>query len=179
MKNQVVKYNHQEFKKALEVFDKKIATEIAIEKEFTSLIENFEYSLKALLESPKEYFYTSLEAAYQDQNSLKLSGQKLAELMQIDASELLRLANGYESLRSVKKPSKEAYTEYAETPDEIKRLDYCKSYISMINSFEKDFGRVFPKEAILSHSPQVVFFNFRANQYEPNLNFVKNLHSRI
>jgi hypothetical protein len=90
----------------------------------------------------------------------------------------MRLSNEYNSFRDVKKPTKEEHTQFAETPEEIKRLEYAKSLIALIKTFENGLGRVFPKEAILSHSPQVIFFNFRDNSYEPNLNFVKSILQR-
>jgi hypothetical protein len=178
MNKEVVKFNHQEFKKAIDVFDKKVATEMAIDAEFTRLIKDYDYSLKSLLESPLDYFYASLEVVYKKQNTLSLKGEKLAELMQINTSNIMRLSNEYNSFRDVKKPTKEEYTQFAETPEEIKRLEYAKSYIALIKTFENGLGRVFPKEAILSHSPQVIFFNFRDNSYEPNLNFVKSIIQR-
>jgi hypothetical protein len=175
---QVLKINQQELKKALEIYDRKIATEMAIDAEFTRLLKDYDYSLKSLLEDPREYFYTAIEVVYSEQNTLKLSGLKLVELMQIDNSELIRLADGYEGLRQITKPKKDDFTDYAESPDEIKRLEYSKEYILLINRFEKEFGRVFPREAMLSHSPQCVYFNHYLNTYEPNTNFVKDLRVR-
>jgi hypothetical protein len=175
---QVLKINQQELKKALEAFDRKVATEMAIDAEFTRLVKDYDYSLKSLLENPRDYFYTAIEVVYSEQNTLRLSGLKLVELMQIDTSELLRLADGYEGLKHISKPKKDDYTDYAESPDEIKRLEYSKEYILLITRFEKDFGRVFPREAMLSHSPQCVYFNHYLNTYEPNTNFVKDLRVR-
>ena len=175
---QVLKINQQELKKALEIYDRKVATEMAIDAEFTRLVKDYDYSLKSLLENPLDYFYTAIEVVYSEQNTLKLSGLKLVELMQIDISELIRLADGYEGLKHITKPKKDDFTDYAENEDEIKRLEYSKEYILLINRFEKDFGRVFPREAMLSHSPQCVYFNHYLNTYEPNTNFIKDLRVR-
>jgi hypothetical protein len=178
MEKQVVKFNYQEFKKILNVFDKKIELEIALREEFGVLLKDYSYDQRAYLSSPLDYFYASLEVVYKKQNTLSLKGEKLAELMQINTSNLMRLSNEYNSFRDVKKPTKEEHTQFAETPEEIKRLEYAKSLIALIKTFENGLGRVFPKEAILSHSPQVIFFNFRDNSYEPNLNFVKSILQR-
>jgi len=175
---QVLKINQQELKKALEIYDRKVATEMAIDAEFTRLIKDYDYSLKSLLENPREYFYASLEVVYKKQNTLSLKGDKLAELMQIDTNELLRLADGYEGLKHITKPNEDDYTDYAEEPDEIRRLEFSKQYILLINRFEKQFGRVFPREAMLAFSPQCVYFNHYLNTYEPNTNFVKDLRVR-
>jgi len=175
---QVLKINQQELKKAIEIYDRKVATEMAIDAEFTRLVKDYDYSLKSLLENPLDYFYTAIEVVYSEQNTLKLSGLKLVELMQIDISELIRLADGYEGLRQITKPKKDDFTDYAENEDEIKRLAFSLEYILLITRFEKQFGRVFPREALLAFSPQCVYFNHYLNTYEPNTNFVKDLRVR-
>jgi hypothetical protein len=103
---------------------------------------------------------------------------KLVELLQLNADRFRVEAFKYNDLKKYHEPTIEEFTDYVENEEEGKRLQYANKLKDLIGSFEKGFGRVFPKEIILSHSPQVLYFNFRSNAYEPNIHFVKQTNQR-
>lgn len=171
-----IKFNDEAFNRDLQKYQDREKLKAELKVEFELLLPEYKYDEEKLFKDPVGYLYESLEVKYKKQNTLHLTGLKLAELLQINTDRYRKTAfkfnNDFKHI--LEEPQVEAYTIYATTEEELKRLEYCEKYIQIIEDYESEFGgRVFPKNAILSHSPQVVFFNFRLNHYEPNLNFVK------
>ena len=174
----VIKVRHEELKKALDNYAKKIAVQNRMKEQFEMLLRDYKYNEEELYRDPVGYFYESVEDAYSKENTLRLSGMKLVELLQLNADKFRVEAFKYNDLRKYEEPTQEQFTDYAETEEELSRLTYANKLIDLVRTFENGLGRVFPKDLILSHSPQVVYFNFRSNAYEPNIHFIKQTNQR-
>lgn len=170
---QVIKVRHEEFKKAFDLFAKKIAVQERMKEQYEMLLKDYTYNEEKLYEDPVGYFFKSVEDAYSRENTLRLSGMKLVELLQLNADRFRVEAFKYNDIKHYKEPTIEQFTDYAENEEELTRLTYANKLIELVKTFESGLGRVFPKDMVLSHSPQVLYFNFRTNTYEPNVNFIK------
>ena len=174
----VIKVRHEDFKRALENFAKKVDVQNRMKEQFEMLLRDYKYDEEELYRDPVGYFYQCVEDAYSKENTLRLSGMKLVELLQLNADRFRMEAFKYNDLKKYQEPTEEQFTDYAETEEELDRLSYANKLIDLVRTFEKGLGRVFPKDLILSHSPQVVYFNFRSNAYEPNIHFIKQTNQR-
>jgi hypothetical protein len=174
----VIKVRHEELKKSLENYAKKVDVQNRMKEQFEMLLRDYKYNEEELYRDPVWYFYECVEDAYSKENTLRLSGMKLVELLQLNADKFRVEAFKYNDLKKYEEPTEEQFTDYAETEEELSRLTYANRLIDLVRTFEKGLGRVFPKDLILSHSPQVVYFNFRSNAYEPNIHFIKQTNQR-
>ena len=174
----VIKVRHEDFKRAFENFSKKVDVQNRMKEQFEMLLRDYKYDEEELYRDPVGYFYQCVEDAYSKENTLRLSGMKLVELLQLNADKFRVEAFKYNDLKKYQEPTEEQFTDYAETKEELDRLSYANKLIDLVRTFEKGLGRVFPKDLILSHSPQVVYFNFRSNAYEPNIHFIKQTNQR-
>ena len=174
----VIKVRHEDFKKALDNYAKKVDVQNRMKEQFEMLLRDYKYNEEELYKDPVGYFYECVEDAYSKENTLRLSGMKLVELLQLNADKFRVEAFKYNDLKKYDEPTEERFTDYAETEEELSRLTYANKLIDLVRTFEKGLGRVFPKDLILSHSPQVVYFNFRSNAYEPNIHFIKQTNQR-
>ena len=174
----VIKVRHEELKRALENYAKKIDVQNRMKEQFEMLLRDYKYNEEDLYKDPVGFFFQSVEDAYSKENTLRLSGMKLVELLQLNSDRFRMEAFKYNDLKKYQEPTEEQFTDYVENEEEGKRLQYANKLIDLVRTFEKGLGRVFPKDLILSHSPQVVYFNFRSNAYEPNIHFIKQTNQR-
>ena len=82
-------------------------------------------------------FYGLLEIQKTKQNSLNLSGEKLAELLSINTANLKSLQLQYEATDGAEEPNVEDYTIFAQTELEIQKYNDCVNLIKAIKSAEK------------------------------------------
>ena len=170
----VIRVRQDEYKRAMDNFNKKLDVQGRMTEQYKMLLKDYTYNEDKLYADPVDYFFKSVEDAYSKENTLRLSGIKLVELLQLNADKFRVEAYKYNDLKKFNEPTIAQFTDYAETEEELSRLTYANTLIDLIRTFEKDLGgRAFPKEIILSHSPQVLFFNYRTNTYEANIQFIK------
>ena len=174
----IIKVRNEDYKRALDNFNKKLEVQGRMQEQYERLLGDYKYNEDKLYADPVDYFFKSVEDAHSKENTLRLSGIKLVELLQLNADRFRVEAYSYNNLKKFNEPTIEDYTDYAESDEELNRLDYANRLIDLVRGFENGLGRVFPKEITLSHSPQVVFFNYRTNTYEPNIHFIKQTNQR-
>ena len=106
---------------------------------------------------------------------MKLKGQKLVMLLDIDISNLQALSEKYDSVKSAKEPSLTAHTIYAETDEEMSKLDTCNKLINFITHFKDSTGlHIYPKQ-IEAVFKGVITYDMRKNHFYPNSRWIKNL----
>lgn len=120
-------------------------------------------------------FYLLLEKSYQEVNPMKLKGQKLVMLLDLDISHLHALSEKYDSVKSAKEPSLTAHTIYAESDEEMSKLDTCNKLINFVTHVRESTGlHIYPKdvEAVFR---RIIIFDMRKNQFYPNYRWIKDL----
>ena len=84
-----------------------------------------------------DHFFEILETIHSALNPLKISGIKLAELMELDIRTLRQRSKSYKDFKDLVKPKKDTFTVYATTDKELYRLDYAKRLIEVINELKE------------------------------------------
>ena len=104
--------------------------------------------MKVLFPNPETKIFQLIEAAFVDQNPMGLSGQKLAELKEINVSSLLNNEiHEYGKRLHYIKPNKSEFTSYAETPHENEKLEACKKFIEAYQTFLND-GQIISQQMV-------------------------------
>jgi hypothetical protein len=121
-------------------------------------------------------FYKILEVQKAEVNTLGLTGEKLSELLSIDLSNLNELQREFLKVRFAEMPSIEAFTTYAETPEEIEKYEACQTLIKAIDvakiHLDKigNFNYFKIKKALLP----MLDYNDELQRFEQNNVFIKN-----
>jgi len=95
-------------------------------------------------------FYKLVEAKYSDKNPLNLDGDKLAEMLKIDTTILFSLMK---SVEQIEEPKIETYQKFAESDEELKRLNDTMQLIERINALDV---KIQPFNIIRSTIPQCI-----------------------
>ena len=82
-------------------------------------------------------FFGLLEVQKKKQNSLGLSGEKLAELLSINTENLKALQIQHHATNGATEPNVEDFTIFAETETEIARYNDCIALIKALKTAEK------------------------------------------
>ena len=177
---QVIRVRQSEFEKAQRGYEQKQKVQAELKQEYLYIMGEVEVDEEALYADPLGYLLKSIEAKYKKQNTLLLSGGKLAELLGINLDRFKVTTYKYNNdLKKIVEPRIEAFTDYAIGEAEIKRLEYANRLLALVSEYESEHGgRVTPRELIFSHSPQVVFFNHNENKFQAHIGFVKGIVSR-
>ena len=85
---------------------------------------------------PSVKIFELIEKAFADSNPMGLSGEKLAELKEIDVNHLLNnQVHEYAKYVSATRPDMDDFSTYATTAAEIKRLENCEKFIAAYHTF--------------------------------------------
>ena len=134
-----INFDEYGFNIALRSYTEKSELEKVIIAKAKKLIGDFEFKAKDLFPNPETKIFQLIEAAFVDQNPMGLSGQKLAELKEINVSSLLNNEiHEYGKRLRYNKPDKAEFTTYAQTSKEIERLEACKKFIEAYQTFLND-----------------------------------------
>ena len=102
-----------------------------------------------------------------------MKAEKLAELLELDLSNLKRFNEVFSKLKTVVSPSEETFTTYAETEEELTRLKQCEKLIETIYDVELKTGvKSYPFD-VMKAFRRILNFNVRTNKYEANTYWVK------
>ena len=70
-----------------------------MKEQFEMLLRDYKYNEEELYRDPVGYFYECVEDAYSKENTLRLSGMKLVELLQLNADKFRVEAFKYNDLK--------------------------------------------------------------------------------
>lgn len=116
-------------------------------------------------------FYKAVEKAHQNNNPMKLKGEKLVALLDIDTSEIFNLDRQYQSVRKAIEPSLTEFTVYAETQEQLDKFNACKEFIDAYKNLEPHI-KLYPMNMIQGTS-SAVKWNTRKNELEVNHRWIK------
>jgi len=117
-------------------------------------------------------FFTYIENKYKRENTLKLEGRKLCELMSINPNPLIDnedLLSG--KLKGLKKPKKEDFSSFAETEDEINKLNKLNKFIESFYALA-EFGTLYPQNVVQGSSGKLAFDHMK-HRIVPNASWIK------
>ena len=166
IKKQPIYFNQHGYDHQLKNYGHRKQLEGFILTEFNKIgVKRFSFS-KDILET----FYTAIEERHKENNPLKLSGRKLCELLEIDDTLIKNHSLQFKNYIDVTKPRKDNFTLYAETDEELFRLDYVNRLIDILNE-TKDHRNIHRME-VLKVFGSIVKLN-GISEYVVNPNFVK------
>lgn len=116
--------------------EQKKELEKVITKKAKDLLGNYKFKPSDLFPNPSTSIFKLIKRAYKDQNPIGLSGEKLAELKEINVNTLIN-NEVYEYAKYVNatKPDMDDYSIYAETDSEIEKLENCEKFIKAFDTF--------------------------------------------
>lgn len=135
MKKIPLQFNKKAYDLKMTTYKNRLELEKSIIKEISLLTGEWpiDFDFTNILTS----FFGLLEIQKKKQNSLNLSGEKLAELLSINTANLKSLQLQYEATDGALEPNVEDHTIYAETETEVAKYNDCVSLIKAIKSAEK------------------------------------------
>jgi hypothetical protein len=121
-------------------------------------------------------FYLNLERVKSEVNTLGLKGDRLADLLGIDLTNLKDLEREYRKVQLCEVPSVEAFTTYAETPDELEKWDACQLLIKAfeVAKIHIDKQGAFNHYKVRNALLPMLIFNDHLQKFEPSNVFIKN-----
>lgn len=142
----LISFDELTFNQYMDKWKKKKELEKQIIEKTKFILGDFEFKPSDLFPSPQTKIFKLIEKAFIDSNPMGLSGEKLAELKEINVDSLLNnQLYEYRKYVSVTNPHLDDFSKYAVTDEEIQRLDDCETFIKAYKSF---FG---PGENITIH----------------------------
>ncbi len=174
IKKKAVYIDKHSFAKSVEVYSNKLTAMQNIKKEVKKHISNAHIDDKFYKDVMKNFFEMLL-AKYKKQNTLNLRGEKLADLLEIDLSNLKKFSAMYDKLKGVQSPTEDSFTTYAETDEELSKLDATEKLVNMIKEINEVCGiRAYPFE-VCSGFKNIIQYDIRTDEYKPNWRWIKNL----
>ena len=120
-------------------WNKKKELEKQIYEKAKSLLGDYKFVVSDLFPNPSASIFKLIEKAYIDQNPMGLSGEKLAELKEINVNTLINNeVHQYAKYVNATRPDMDDYSIYAETDSEVEKLENCEKFIEAFYTF---FGR--------------------------------------
>ena len=117
-------------------WNKKKELEKQIYEKAKSLLGDFKFVVSDLFPNPSTRIFKLIEKAYADQNPMGLSGQKFAELKDLNVNHLINNeVYEYAKFVSATRPDMDDFSTYATTPAEIERLENCEKFIAAYHTF--------------------------------------------
>lgn len=172
MNKVLINFQEDQFNNDMTLFNSKEAARLDVLEAVKELTNCKDFN-STFTNETIENTYKLIEDQYRSRNQLKLSGKKLVEVLEIDMSEIIKANDKYQSLLDVKKPMKKNYCSYAETEEEIIRLNAAKKVIDSINELSKH-TKVF-NGTIVGAVNGAVTCTLRNQNLIPNLAFVKSV----
>jgi len=135
MKKIPLEFRQSQYDIKMTTYKKRLELEKSIIKEISLLTGEWpiDFDFTNVLSS----FFGLLEVQKKKQNSLGMSGEKLAELLAINTENLKALQSQYEATNGAVEPNIEDFTIYAETETEIARYNDSVMLIKSIEASKK------------------------------------------
>ena len=128
-----IHYDAYSYEMSIKQWNKKTELLKSIDHELKKHFPAMKIKIDSLFPHPEVELYKLVEKKYAQNNPMGLSGIKLAELHEIDFRYLLNNQMfEYHKMIDLKKPTKADHTFYAETKDEIHKLEKCQAFIDSI-----------------------------------------------
>ena len=158
-----VGYNHE-----LKQYSHKKAIEGMILKEFNKIgVKEVNYNNDIL-----KSFYSKIAEIHESNNTLKLSPIKLCDLLEIDDSLIKNHCLQYKNFKDIKKPRRDPFCVYAETDEELYKLEFANKLIDILNELKEH--RNIQRMDIIRLFGSIIKLDNSYYKYIVNPTFIKN-----
>jgi hypothetical protein len=167
-----IHFDKVKFDKLNELYWTKVGLQKKIEQEFKKLLAkpdmtDIDYS------NALDEFHKQLELEKKEQNSLHLTGDRLAQLLSIDTTNIASLQVDYAKVKDAVQPSAEDLTTYAQTSEELHRHAVCIEVIKALVSAKPFTNNYYNHVTINRMFNPLILWDPSAMQYIPNYLFIK------
>lgn len=168
----LVYFDKKQFDQHQAKYKKALQVEAEIKKEIKQLLPDCNDEID--FSNVMEWYYNQLEN--NPTNIYNLKGIHIAEMSRTDLTKLKELVKQYEPTTA---PSISNYSEYAEKPDEIKRVEALQNLVKAYTEFcEIDNGGLEPL-ALVKSIPYRCRVDLETKTLTPDLNWLRNGKIRI
>lgn len=171
-----VSFDEKRYTDHLLKFEKKTQLETAIDLEANRILGTETLTIQNKAAAVDE-FYNVVESLNKDRNPMQLSGSKLVELHGLECIQLDVLSKQFAPLAAVEKPSIDQYTQYATTPEQLKRYQQAATLTDAIRQLRPHFFKTqgsIPNFEIRKAFKGVLELNPELNELEPAAAFILN-----
>lgn len=175
MKKIPIYFNKSAFDNATEIFKQKTHIIKQMHLEFKKLLKTDE-NLVIDYTDAKQDFLNKLFEQKKEVNSLNVSAEKLADLLNLDTTHLEELQNEFRSVILSSEPSKDDFTTFAETDDEIEKFKLCAEIIKTAITAHETIKKLRPADMrnyLLPFAPLLIW-NADESKLMPSPAFIKN-----
>lgn len=175
MKKIPIYFNKSAFDNATEIFQQKTSIIKQINSEFKKLLKTDDTLIIDYSDLKKD-FLSKLTEQKKEVNSLNLSGDKLAELLNLDTTHLDQLQTEIRSVILSSEPSKDNFTTFAETDAEIEKFKLCAEIIKTAITAHETIKKLRPADMrnyLLPFAP-LIMWDPNESKLMPSHTFIKN-----
>jgi hypothetical protein len=167
-----IHFDNVKFDKLNELYWTKVGLQKKIEQEFKKLLAKPDMSSIDYSNALDE-FYKQLELEKKEQNTLLLTGDKLAQLLSIDTNNIARLQVDHAKVKDAVQPNAEDHTTYAQTSEELQRHAVCIEVIKALVSAKPYTSNYYNFVMTNRMFNPLISWDANAMQYVPNYLFIK------
>ena len=173
VKRVIISVDRKSYELEQKNYIQKIKLEDAILKEVYHLLPDVKLNEISLFSDVLNEFHTLVELTYKDKNTLRLKGFKLAELLEINTSNLKLIANEYEAYKGLKEANIENFCTYVDNEAERERFILCKKVVNCLNEVSQQH-QIYGQQ-ITQGFNHLVTYDIANQNYLVNISFIKNL----
>ena len=175
IKKQEIHFDQYMFEIYLKKWEQRTLLKKAIKHKLEQFFPAMKIDIDSLYPHPEQNIYKLVSKQFVQSNPMGLSGIKLAEIKELNFTPLLNNEMfQYGKLIDMKKPTNADFTEYAETPEEIEKLNDCRNFLKALNNLSgKNTYTMFEQQQILILTKKA-FTGGRNSTIMPNKDFIKN-----
>ena len=175
IKKQEIHFDQHVYELYLKKWEQRTVLKKAIQHQLSQFFPAMKIDIDSLYPNPEQNIYELVSKQFVQSNPMGLSGYKLAEIKEMNFAPLLNNEMfEYGKLIDMKKPTKADFTDYAETPEEIEKLNDCKNFIKALNNLSgKNTYTMFEQHQILQLTKKALRGGHNST-IMPNKDFIKN-----
>jgi hypothetical protein len=134
VKKQEIHFDQHVYELYLKKWEQRTVLKKAIQHKLEQFFPAMKINVDSLYPHPEQNIYKLVSKQFVQSNPMGLSGYKLAEIKEMNFAPLLNNEMfEYGKLFDMKKPTKADFTDYAETPEEVEKLEDSWNFIKALN----------------------------------------------
>lgn len=175
IKKQEINFDQYMFEIYLKKWEQRTALKKAIKHKLSQFFPAMKIDIDSLYPHPEQNIYKLVSKQFVQSNPMGLSGYKIAEMKEMNFAPLLNNEIfEYGKLLDMQKPTKADFTDYAETAEEVEKLNDCRNFIKALNSLSGKSTYTMHEQQQIHQLTKKALKSGRNSTIMPNKDFIKN-----
>jgi len=175
IKKQEINFDQHVYELYLKKWEQRTVLKKAIQHKLEQFFPAMKINVDSLYPHPEQNIYKLVSKQFVQSNPMGLSGYKIAEMKEMDFAPLLNNEMfEYGKLLDMQKPTKADFTDYAETPEEVEKLNSCRNFIKALNSLSGKSTYTMHEQQQIHQLTKKALKSGRNSTIMPNKDFIKN-----